>query len=83
MNLDSIADLWQELKRHITVVDHSEASDTLVAFLIDNDVDPSEIKQAFKSDIDVKTALESYIDDTDGTDEVDEFEDADPEDDEY
>jgi hypothetical protein len=83
MNLDNIADLWQELKRHITVVEHSEASDTLVAFLIDNDIDPGEIKQAFKNDVDVKAALQSYIEDSDGADESDEFEDTDFEDDEY
>jgi hypothetical protein len=49
--------------------------------MIDNDVDVEEIKDAFKSDTDIKRALTSYLDND--KDYVDEEEDEDPEDEEY
>jgi membrane protein involved in colicin uptake len=75
------AEIWGELKRYINVVDRVEASEQVVSIMIDNDVDVEEIKDAFKSDTDIKRALTSYLDND--KDYVDEEEDEDPEDEEY
>ena len=80
MAVDLVADLWTEIKRYIGPVDRSDAADTLVNFLIDNDHDADEIRDAFKNDGDVRRALQSYLDDA--VEDLDEEED-DPYDDSW
>jgi len=63
MAVDLAHDLWQELKRYISAVDRSEAAETLVNLLVDNDYDAEQIRDAFKGDNDVKRALQSYLED--------------------
>ena len=70
------AEIWQELKRYISVVDRNEAADIVVNILIDNDYDITEIRQAFKSDSDVKRALQHHVDNADD-DEEEDFDDHD------
>ena len=76
MSVELTHDLWQELKRYISVVDRDEAADIVVNMLIDNDYDITDIRQAFKSDSDVKRALQHHVDDAD-EDEEEEFDDND------
>ena len=76
MSVELTHDLWQELKRYISVVDRDEAADIVVNMLIDNDYDITDIRQAFKGDSDVKRALQHYVDDADD-DEEEEFDDHD------
>jgi hypothetical protein len=78
MAVDLTSDLWQELKRYISVPDRQEAADVVVNLLIDNDFDAEEIRDAFKGDADIKKALQSYLDDLDVEPEED---DEDPYDD--
>lgn len=80
MAVDLASDIWQELKRYIGSTDRAEAADTLINILIDNDYDAEQIRDAFKSDNDVKRALQSFIDDTE--EDLDE-EDEDDYDDTY
>lgn len=74
-------EIWQELKRYVNTVDRSEAAETLVSVLIDNDVTAEEIKDTFKGDAEVKRALTSYLKDheeeydEDDDDEYDEDDD--------
>jgi hypothetical protein len=75
MSVELTHDLWQELKRYISVVDRDEAADIVVNILIDNDYDITDIRQAFKSDSDVKRALQHHVDDAD--EDEDEFDDHD------
>jgi hypothetical protein len=75
MSVELTHDLWQELKRYISVVDRDEAADIVVNMLIDNDYDITDIRQAFKSDSDVKRALQHHVDDAD--DDEEEFDDHD------
>jgi len=75
MSVELTHDLWQELKRYISVVDRDEAADIVVNMLIDNDYDITDIRQAFKSDSDVKRALQYHVDDAD--EDEDEFDDHD------
>jgi hypothetical protein len=56
------SELWSELKRYVNTVDRSEAAETIVAILIDNDCDVDDIKNAFKGDSDIKRALTAYLD---------------------
>jgi hypothetical protein len=63
MAVDLVHEVWQELKRHISVADRAEAADSLINLLIDNDYDAEQIRDAFKGDNDVKRALQSFLDD--------------------
>ena len=82
MSVELSKEIWDELKRYVNTVDRSEAAETLVSVLIDNDVDADEIKSTFKTDSEIKRALASYL--KDHEDEVDEDEDEDDyEDDDY
>jgi hypothetical protein len=60
---ESVAsEIWGELKRYVNTVDRAEAAETVVSILIDNDCDVDDIKNAFKSDSDIKRALTAYLD---------------------
>lgn len=86
MSVELAKEIWSELRRHINTVDRDEAAETLVAVLIDNDVDADEIKSVFKSESDIKRALASYIKDhadADDEDEDEDFDDDDGEDEDY
>lgn len=55
--------IWEELKRYINTVDRSEAAESLVNILIDNDCDAADIRAAFAGDRDIKQALANYAND--------------------
>jgi len=85
MSVALAKEIWDELRRYVNTVDRSDAAETLVSVLIDNDVDADEIKDVFKTDSEVKRALASYLkdhQDIDDDDNEDEDEDED-EDDNY
>ena len=77
MAVDLSHDIWTELKRYISTVDRADAADSLISVLIDNDYDAEQIRSAFKSDSDIKRALQSYLDDTKEEDLDEEEEDDD------
>lgn len=88
MSVELAKEIWDELKRHINVVDRDDAAETLVSVLIDNDVDASDIKSVFKSDSGVKAALASYLkdhqdDEDDDEDDEEYYDDDDEEDEDY
>jgi hypothetical protein len=79
MAVDLSHDIWNELKRYISTVDRGDAADSLVSVLIDNDYDAEQIRSAFKSDTDIKRALQSYLDDTEedlDEEEEDDYDDS-------
>ena len=82
MSVELAKEIWSELRRHINTVDRDEAAETLVAVLIDNDVNADEIKSVFKSESDVKRALVSYLKDHAEEDD-EEFNDDDEEEEDY
>lgn len=65
MSAELANEIWIELKRYLSPVDKAEAADNLVAILIDNDFDANDIKDAFNGDKDIRTALQSYLNDDD------------------
>ena len=75
MSQELASEIWSELKRYVTTPDITEAAETLVAVLIDNDIDADDIRDAFKNDADVKRALTSYLDDADQEAEEEDYED--------
>lgn len=83
MSVELANEIWSELKRYVNTVDRTEAAETMVSVLIDNDVSADDIKSAFKSDTEIKRALTSYLkdheeeedDDRDLHDDEDEDED--------
>ena len=79
MHSTVVSELWYEIKRHIPPSDRAEAAELVVAVLINNDEDFDDIKDAFKSDRDIKQALMEYLDTEKGYDD-DEEEDYDEED---
>jgi hypothetical protein len=84
MSVELAKELWSELKRYVNTVDRDEAAETVVAVLIDNDVDPDDIKATFKSDSDIKRALTEYLRDGEAHEDDQDDEDLrDDEDDEY
>lgn len=70
-------ELWGELKRYVNTVDREEAAETVVSVLIDNDIDPEDIKTEFKSDADIKRALTHYLKDQEEEEEDDDYEEDD------
>ena len=78
MTENVVSEIWGELKRYINTVDRSEAAETVVQILMDNDCDVEDIRDAFKGDRDIKTALTSYLDnDKDYAEDDDEVDDED------
>jgi hypothetical protein len=82
MSAELAKEIWDEIKRYVNTVDRSEAAETLVSVLIDNDVDADDIKNTFKSDSEVKRALTSYLKDHED-EEDNEEEDYEEEDEDY
>ena len=76
MSVELSKEIWDELKRYVNPQDRDEAAETLVSVLIDNDCDAADIKEVFKSNSEVKSALASYLKDH-ADDEEDEDEDED------
>ena len=72
MSVELSREIWDEIKRYINTVDRSEAAETLISVLIDNDVAADEIRDTFKGDAEVRRALTSYLKDHADEDEEDE-----------
>lgn len=72
MPLELANTIWNELKRYIPQTDRSEAADAFVMAMIDDDIDAEDIRNAFKSDSEIKAALQSYLDDTETWDDEEE-----------
>lgn len=83
MTINLVHDLWTELRNFIGPMDRSPAAALLVSVMIDHDYDAEEIKSAFKTDNDIKAALESYLDDAVLDEEEEEIDEYDDNDDKY
>jgi hypothetical protein len=83
MSVDLAREIYNELKRFVNTVDRDEAAETLVAVLIDNDINADDIKDTFKTESEVKRALTSYLKDhqDDAEEDEEDFEYDDEEDD--
>ena len=61
MSLDFIAEVWDALRSHIDFNERKEAADTLVNLLIENNHEADEIKDAFRGEKEILTALKDYV----------------------
>ena len=68
MDINVASEIWFELKTYITTIDRSDAAETVVSILVDNDYDSTDIRSAFKGDSDIIKALGVYSEDDDGDD---------------
>jgi len=61
MKLDFVAEVWDALRTHIDFNDRSDAADSLINLLIDNNYEAEDIKDAFKGDKEMLTALKDNL----------------------
>lgn len=60
MSLSFVAEVWDVLRTHVDLSERSEAADSLINLLIDNNYEATEIKEAFRGDKEIATALKFY-----------------------
>jgi len=73
MSLDVISEVWDALREHIDLSERDDAADTLVNFLIDNNYEIEDIKDAFK-DKDITKALKGYAEEHFQDDDYEDYE---------
>ena len=61
MNLNFVNEVWDVLRSHIDFNDRTDAADSLVNLLIDNNYEAEDIKDAFKGDKEMLTALKENL----------------------
>jgi hypothetical protein len=61
MSLQLVSDIWKVLVPSLEIGDVSGAADTLVGYLVDEAYSPTEIKQAFRDDYNIKNALSYFL----------------------
>jgi hypothetical protein len=61
MSLDFVAEVWDALREHIDFNDRKDAADTLINLLLDNNYETDDIKDSFRGDKDINSALKDYI----------------------
>ena len=61
MSLNFVAEVWDALRSHIDFNDRSDAADTLINLLIDNNYEAEDIKDAFKGDKEMLSALKENL----------------------
>ena len=61
MKLDFVAEVWDALRSHIDYNDRTDAAYSLVNLLIDNNYEAEDIKDAFKGDKEMLTALKENL----------------------
>lgn len=80
MSLDIVTEIWDALRNHIDLNERKDAADTLVNLLIDNGFDADEIKDSFRSDKDIGSALKYYREQHESEEEYEDYEDEESED---
>jgi len=84
MSITVIAEVWRALKVEIDGANLTDAADSLVNILIENDYETAEIKEAFRRESEVMDALRDYNSQYEEEEYEEEYEeDEDTEDDEW
>ena len=76
MSLATIAEVWDALSTHIDLNERSDAADTLVNYLIDNNYEIDDIKDTFKNK-EITKALKGYAEEHFQEDDYEEYDDDD------
>jgi hypothetical protein len=69
MNLNFIAEVWDVLKFHLEPSEVNVAAENLVDLLINNDYESEDIREAFRDERSVLTALKNNIEELDQLDD--------------
>ena len=77
MSLDFVVEVWDALRSHIDLNDRTDAADSLINLLIDNNYEPTDIKDAFSGEKEVLSTLKDYLEQHDIEDDVDDYYDED------
>ncbi len=77
MNLDFVAEVWDALRSHIDFNDRTDAADSLINLLIDNNYEAEDIKDAFSGEKEVITALKEYMAQQDTEDAYEDYDEDD------
>ena len=80
MSLSIVSEVWEVLREHVDFNDRSEAADSLVNYLMDNNYEVEDIKDEFK-DKDITKALKGYAEQHFQEEEYEDHEDEDQDDD--
>ena len=83
MSLDFVAEVWDALRTHIDFNERSDAADSLINLLIDNNYEADDIKDAFRGDKEVLTALKGYAEAHDIEDAYEEYEEDEDQDEDW
>jgi hypothetical protein len=75
MSLNFVREVWDALRSHMDSSDRSDAADSLINLLIDNNYEADEIKEVFRGDKEVLSALLGYIKDQETEEEIEEWND--------
>ena len=81
MSLNFVAEVWDALRSHIDFNDRSDAADSLVNLLIDNNYEAEDIKDAFSGEKEVLTALKEYMAQQDNEESYEDYEEDDADED--
>lgn len=76
MSLDFVTEVWDALRSHIDFNERKDAADTLVNLLIENNYEADEIKECFRGDKEITSALKYYAEQHDA-EEYEEYEEED------
>ena len=74
MSLDFVAEVWDALRSHIDFNERSDAADTLINLLIDNNYEADDIKDAFRGDKEMLSALKGYAEEHNIEEDYEEYE---------
>ena len=77
MKLDFVAEVWDALRTHIDFNDRTDAADSLINLLIDNNYEAEDIKDAFKGDKEMLTALKENLAHQDTEESYEDYEEDD------
>ena len=80
MSLSLVAEVWEALQTHIDFNERSDAADTLVTYLIENNYEVDDIKDAFNDKV-INKALKGYAEEHFQEDDYEEYEEDTDEDD--
>jgi hypothetical protein len=79
MSLSLVSEIWEALQTHIDFNERSDAADTLVTYLIENNYEVDDIKDAFSDKV-INKALKGYAEEHFQEDDYEEYEDEDQDD---
>ena len=81
MSLDFVVEVWDALRSHIDLNDRTDAADSLINLLIDNNYEPTDIKDVFSGEKEVLSALKDYLEQHDIEDDYEDYDEDESDDD--